>query len=398
VATVSGRTRPGVAIAVVALAITVDTFLYGSLVPLVPKLPAVAGSPGAAGALFAAYAIALLVGTPLVGRWVDRVGPRAPMLAGLVGLAVSTALFAAVADMGGGTGLAVLLAARVAQGIAAALTWTAGLALIALTHPPERRGAAMGLALTAFGVGILLGPLVSGVLADLYGLRAPFLLIAALAAADAAARIIWIKPVPHQPNPTPLRTVTRAPQAGLLIALTAVGAAALAFGEPVLPLHLDTLGIGATGIGLAFGAAALGGAVAAPAAGLATHRIGPARVAAVGTLLVAVGLVLCGMRVAGWSIAGIIVVGIGGQLILAPTLVLVGTLAEHIQPPAYGTAYALYNMAYTGGLIVAPVAAGTLATLAGVPVATVVAAVVVAGTAAVLVLRGRPGPAPVTPP
>ena len=95
------RPAPGAVAAVVILALTVDMFLYGSLVPLVPVLPAVGGSPRRAGALFAAYAIALLVVTPLIGRWVDRVGPRAPMLAGLLGLAVATVLFGATVELGG---------------------------------------------------------------------------------------------------------------------------------------------------------------------------------------------------------------------------------------------------------------------------------------------------------
>ena len=43
-----GGTRPGAAAAVVILAVAVDMFLYGSLVPLVPVLPAVDGSPSAA--------------------------------------------------------------------------------------------------------------------------------------------------------------------------------------------------------------------------------------------------------------------------------------------------------------------------------------------------------------
>ena len=112
-------------------------------------------------------------------------------------------------------------------------------------------------------------------LADLYGLRAPFLLIAVLVAADAVARIVLIKQLPVHPNPTPLRALARGPQVGLLIALTAVGAAATAFVEPVLPLHLSGLGLGPSGIGLAFGAAALGGAIAAPLAGLPCSQ--PAR-------------------------------------------------------------------------------------------------------------------------
>jgi DHA1 family solute carrier family 18 vesicular amine transporter 1/2 len=386
-----GGTRPVAAAAVVILAVAVDMFLYGSLVPLVPVLPAVDGSPGAAGALFAAYAIGLLVVIPVAGRWVDRVGPRAPMLAGLLVMAVATALFAATVELDGALGLALLLAVRAGQGAAAALTWTAGLALIAVTHPPERRGAVLGLALSASGIGVLLGPLLTGLLADLYGLRAPFLLIAVLVAADAVARIVLIKQLPVHPNPTPLRALARGPQVGLLIALTAVGAAATAFGEPVLPLHLAGLGLGPSGIGLAFGAAALGGAIAAPLAGLLASRFGPGRVAAAGTLVTAAGFVLCGMPAAGWSVTGLVLVGAGSQVILAPTLVLIGVLAEHIQPPAYGTASALYNLAYTAGLCVAPIVAGTAAGLAGVPAAMAVAAAAVVLTMLVLLLRARPG-------
>jgi DHA1 family solute carrier family 18 vesicular amine transporter 1/2 len=183
--------------------------------------------------------------------------------------------------------------------------------------------------------------------------------------------------------------VARGPRAGLLIGLTALGAAALAFAEPVLPLHLSTLGLGATGIGLVFGAAALLGGLAAPLAGLVTDRLGPARVAALGTLVAAVGFVLCGLPAAGASIAGVLVVGIGAQFVLAPTLVLIGALAEHLQPPAYGAAYALYNLAYTAGLAVAPLVAGTAAALAGVAATTIAAATLAALTGAWLLLRGR---------
>lgn len=73
-------TKPGAAVAVTAIALGVDMFLYGSIVPLLPDLPAVHGSPFIAGALFAVYAVALLGATPFIGVWVDRSGPRAPML------------------------------------------------------------------------------------------------------------------------------------------------------------------------------------------------------------------------------------------------------------------------------------------------------------------------------
>lgn len=385
--TTTATTRPGAATAVTTVALVVDMFLYGSLVPLLPSLPAVAGSPAAAGLLFAAYAVAMVVATPLIGRWVDRSGPRAPMLAGLVGLAAATVLFAVAIDTPGPLGLAVLMVARAAQGVAAASSWTAGLALIAATHTPERRGTVMGLALSAIGLGVLLGPTVSGFLAEAWGPRAPFVLVAILAALDAVARLVWIRKSEPADNPTPLRVVARGPQAGLMIALTALGASAIAFIEPVLPLQLATLGLGSGGIGLVFGAAVLGGAVAAPLAGALAAKLGPSRLAAIGTLVTAAGLVLAGRPVTWLAIAGVVLVGVGSQLILAPTLVLIGTLAEHIQPAAYGAAYALYNLAYTAGLAIAPLAAAGAAGLAGVPAATIGAAAVAAVVGVVLVSR-----------
>lgn len=41
---------------------------------------------------------------------------------------------------------------------------------------------------------------------------------------------------------------------------------------------------------------------------------------------------------------GVLVIGAGAQLILAPTLVLVGGLAEHSEPPACGAVFAIYNL------------------------------------------------------
>jgi MFS family permease len=380
-------TRPGAAVTVTALALGVDMFLYGAIVPLLPGLPAVDGSPLAAGVLFAVYATALLAATPFIGVWVDRRGPRAPMLAGLLGLTAATVLFAWAVELDGTSGLTLLLLARAAQGIAAAVSWTAGLALVAATHEPAQRGRAMGLALSATGVGVLLGPAVGGLLSDAWGPRAPFLVIAALAAGDAVARVLLIGETSAPETRTPYRVVLRGPRVPLLIALAGLGAAAIAFPEPVLPLHLDELGLGTTGIGLVFAAAALGGSLAAPIAGLLTDRTGATRIAAAGALVAAVGFFLAGRDSTFWSVSGLVVVGFGAQLVLAPTLVLIGTLAEHTQPPSYGAAYAVYSLAYTGGLAVAPLLAGAAAKAFGVPTTTLVVSGLAFAVMLLLLLR-----------
>ena len=369
-------TRPGAATTVTAIALAVDLFLYSSLVPLLPALPIVSRSPSLSGVLFAVYALALLGATPAVGIWVDRVGPRVPLLAGLLGTAVATAAFAAATGIEQAA-VWMLLLARAAQGVAAAVSWTAGLVLIAVTHEPDRRGRAMGVALSAAWFGAFLGPAASGMLADSFGLGAPFILVAVLAAADGVARIVLIKPMRTAVVRTPYQALARAPR---LPALT--------FPEPILPTHLHALGLTSSAIGLVFAGAALSGSLAAPAAGALTDRIGARRIAAMGTVITGTGFVLAGGKPAQWSIAGLITLGFGAQLILAPTLVMIAILAESVDPPAYGAAYAIYTLAYTAGLAIAPLAAGIATDVLGVPTTMLIAAGLIAAVSP-LMLRKR---------
>lgn len=236
----------------------------------------------------------------------------------------------------------------------------------------------MGLALSAAWFGAVAGPAASGILADSFGLGAPFILIAVLAAADAAARIILIKPIPIVAVRIPFRAVASASPLSALIILTVMGAAILAFPEPVLPAHLNTLGLTSSAIGLVFAGMALTGSLAAPAAGALTDRAGARRIAALGALVTGIGLVLAGHEPAPWPITGLIILAVGAQLVLAPTLVMIATLAESFTPPAYGAAYSIYTLAYTAGLVLAPLAAGITTDLLGVPTAMLIAAGLIA--------------------
>ena len=92
----------------------------------------------------------------MIGLLTDRHGRRGPLLAGLVGFALATLLFATA------TTFPQLLVARALQGVAAAITWTAGLALLAEVVPALERDRAMGLALSGQAAGMLLGPVVGG--------------------------------------------------------------------------------------------------------------------------------------------------------------------------------------------------------------------------------------------
>lgn len=106
-----------------------------------------------------AYAVPLLI----TGRLGDRFGPKNLYLIGLV-------LFTAASAWCGLSGhISTLIAARVVQGLGAALMTPQTMAVITRIFPPDRRGAAMGLWGSVAGVATLIGPVLGGVLVDSLG-------------------------------------------------------------------------------------------------------------------------------------------------------------------------------------------------------------------------------------
>ncbi|MEU1817796.1 MFS transporter [Streptomyces roseifaciens] len=378
--------RSSAALTVASLGLATDALVYGMAVPVLPKLASEHGTrPLGVGLMFAVYAGALVAATPAAGLWVDRQGNRRPLLAGVAGLVAATVLFAFVRDP------VLLIVARALQGAAAGVVWTAGLALVAATHSPQERGKAMGVALSSFAVGTLVGPPLGGLLADWLDPRAPFLLAAAIALADGVARWFLVPPDTVRERRGRLAEIRGRHGLVQVVVLTATGAALIAFLEPVLPLHLFTTeNAGPGAVGVVFGVAGVAAAVAPPLAGAALRRVAPGPVAAAGCLLAAVAmLALGGLHGVVPIAAGLAVVTIGASLVLTPTVTVMSEIAEERQPPAYGSVYALYTLAYTGGLTVAPLGAGWSMQSLGFEGATRVAAGVAVAVAALLLWRSR---------
>lgn len=110
-----------------------------------------------------AYLLGYVVPLLICGKLGDRFGPRTIYLIGLVVFTAASAW----CGLSGSAGM--LIAARVVQGIGAAMMTPQTMAVITRTFPPERRGAAMGLWGSAAGAAILVGPLAGGVLVDNFG-------------------------------------------------------------------------------------------------------------------------------------------------------------------------------------------------------------------------------------
>ncbi len=161
-----GRLRgsPKVTLTVVTVALFTDSFLYGLVIPLTPKSPARIENEWALGVMYGAYAVGLFLTTPIFGVLSDRHGRRRPMIYGVLLQGAATLLFAFATTFGE------MFVARTVQGVAAAATWTAGLALVAELFT-QKRTQMMGFAMMGSTGGSVLGPLAGGVLFDLSGYR-----------------------------------------------------------------------------------------------------------------------------------------------------------------------------------------------------------------------------------
>jgi MFS family permease len=177
------RPRPAAALGAVALGVLcVSQFVdVLSVNTAVIALPDIRGDLGmsASGAQWVISVYALLFGGLLLpaGRLADRVGHRRLFTVGLVGFGAASLLCGA-APSG-----AVLIGARAATGVAAALTVPAALALLVAGTDEARRPRALGWWTAAGAGGGIAGLALGGVITDVAGWRAAFVAPAVLALA-----------------------------------------------------------------------------------------------------------------------------------------------------------------------------------------------------------------------
>lgn len=112
----------------------------------------------------------LALAASLLGAGVlsDRMGARRVLTAGAIGFLVTTAASGLAPDF------ELLVAARVAQGIAGGVLYSVSLAIATTAFPPGRRATAIGIYFTSGALSAVVGPLVGGVLTDLGGWRLVF--------------------------------------------------------------------------------------------------------------------------------------------------------------------------------------------------------------------------------
>lgn len=178
----------------ICVAIFTDIFLYGIIVPVIPFAlttrcrVAESDVQHWVSVLLAVYGASLLACSPPCGWLADRSSSRRlPMLAGLLALAGATLMLCF------GRTVEVLIVARVLQGVAAAVVWTVGLALLVDTVGPHEVGQMMGYVTISMSVAILVAPLLGGVVYDRTGYYGVYYMAFALIVIDIVLRLTMVE-------------------------------------------------------------------------------------------------------------------------------------------------------------------------------------------------------------
>jgi MFS family permease len=188
---------------------------------------------------FTAFLAASVLATVVSGRFCDRFGPGPALVVGpglfLAGLIAS----------GMASGMPILLAGRVLQGLGLGTQTVAIYVLVALIYPHRGRAAVFGLLAAAWVVPSLVGPTAAGLITEHVGWRWVFLGIAPFALLG----VLLLAPVIRQ-LPKHERDADQAPRHGVALAAvaTAFGIAALTWAAQhpsFLTLWLGLAGIAA---------------------------------------------------------------------------------------------------------------------------------------------------------
>jgi DHA1 family tetracycline resistance protein-like MFS transporter len=170
---------------VIFLTVFIDLLGFGIIIPLLPFYAEHFGASALmVGLLSTSFSVAQFLFAPFWGRLSDRIGRRPVILLGLLGSAVSYALFAVA------TSLAALFVARTLAGVAGANIPTAQ-AFIADTTTAETRARGMGIIGAAFGLGFIFGPAIGGFLSH-WGYAAPAWFASALSLANFGAALVLL--------------------------------------------------------------------------------------------------------------------------------------------------------------------------------------------------------------
>lgn len=222
------------------------------------------------GIIFSVTFIVSAVMAPIWGKLSDKKGRKPMAVRAGVGLAITYFICGIVSSP------IQLMFARILQGFAAGL-WPAELAIMSSYAPKEKLGFCMGVMQGALTAGGVIGPLLGGVLASVFGMRVSFFISAGALALITLITLIFIKEPPREAKtPEQLALAKEAEKVNLLkvpmirrmLECAVVIQMAILILQPILTLYVAELHHSMDNVimlsGMVFSLGGFAGAISAP--------------------------------------------------------------------------------------------------------------------------------------
>ena len=365
--------------ALILLAILINAAHAGSKVALPLFAIQLGASTFTVGVLMAAFALVPALFALRIGRILDRVGPRRPMIISAIGVAAG--LCAAFVM----PGLPTLFASSVMIGTFGGLFFMAHTQAIGKLSSPENRTAVLSMSAVGYSASSFIGPMVAGAAIDGVGHAVALLLLASGPAAALVAlqfRLLPLAITAHPGGSSPARgkvidffrdRVMRQVYVTGILSTTAWECLNL-----MVPIYGHSIGLSATSIGIILGSFAVGTFAIRMALPVLARRLSAWR-------LLGVAFSLCGTGYAlvPFTTSAVVLValafGIGLGLGISQPMVT-SIMFETAPPNRIGEALGLRTALVNVGQTTFPLALGGLGTLLGIaPVFWGVAAIMAVG-------------------
>jgi MFS family permease len=369
----AGRTLP------ITFVVTFVGFLDTHL--LIPVMALYASELGASvgiiGLIVGLYSITNTPANVLLGRLIDRVGYKIPLIAGLAGDALSMFFYSLCR-------LPIHLAlVRILHGTTGGLVGPATMSVTAVYSGRAQKGRAMGFYGMALAAATLVGYGVSGVIASRLGYNALFLLGALILVIG--VMLSFSLPGNRQRGSLTAKTTLGEGlnkvkdllrRKGLIVSYCSIFAQYFAFGGVVtlLPLYVRSLGMGAFHTGMLLAAFAITFIIVQFPSGTLSDRVGRVLPTAAGLSLSIVSLVaLPSLEVFPLLAAAMALYGVGYGLLFPSISALV---ADHTAAEERGMATGVFHALLTAGVAIGAPIMGWAGEMVGVKLGLALSSVI----------------------
>jgi predicted MFS family arabinose efflux permease len=337
---------------------------WAGIAPLLPEFQdRYALGDGATGLILSVAGLGILLVSLPAGALSRRFSVRTLTLWGMAALTAGNL----ITGISGAYG--VLLLGRCLFGVGLGMMWVTGTAW--LHEAAGDRGAqALALTTTVVGLGSLVGPAITGVLGERYGIGTPFVLLGSLCGVMGLALFLQRDRSGRVAEPSPpLRDMLRAARADDLLVTSVLLSLVVSLMwmtiELLVPLRLDGLGYSASQIGFVFSVTSIVFAAASAVAARGADRYATIRFSAIWTVVMVAGLVFGGLVVsASGTIVFLLVMGVTSGMMIAITYPL-GAVGAREGGFSVAVVGALLNMVWAGSGIIGPSLGGTLSAAVG---------------------------------